>query len=590
MQGIPHALIMTLIVITARGSLNKNKALLMKVYKEKLSDKEEKLLVTLLARTKISESCPVAYRFIKITDSQGLESTCVLVPARALVSVLELKKMLLKCGHNPNVTKEYWSRAYQAVIKETDKAITLCYKPGFYGDAYLRANDKVVGEIKGDKPILHPSAKNHLPVEGKQETLKLWKINVAPYALHSSRIMLALCCGFSGFLLKLSGMEGGGFHLWGMSSIGKTSSAYMLASLAGSPKDVVVLWNNTDKGLEEIAVAHNDSYLVLDESKLLDKDVLAAAKIMQNRVYTLSGGKGKTRSAMYENKVAEWQVSIFSTGECSLQQLAASGNIERLEGENVRVIDVNADAGAEMGIFESLPDDVNSSNELVHAIKDATHRYYGSAKPAFLKRLVADIQDDRESVKRKLEKGIEFFLDKHKVDRNSGIQVRIAKRFAIAYVAGSMAVKYGVLPFTKQEIMKGISTCYQDSLKAVLSEPEITKPLMGNSLNAIIDFCKKDDLLNLVGNDRVTQTVIKKAPVIIHKVKGRAVYAVDKDLVHNYLSKSQRKGILTLLTKQGVLLSDVNKEYSTIQIIYKRKQVGRRYCFVCNKFDKFMKE
>ncbi|WP_273832437.1 DUF927 domain-containing protein [Serratia marcescens] len=562
----------------------------MKVYKGKLSDKEEKLLVTLLARTKISESCPVAYRFIKITDSQGLESTCVLIPALALVSVLELKKTLLKCGHNPNVTNEYWSRAHQEVVKETDKVITLCYKPGFYGDAYLRANDKVVGEIKGDKPILHPSAKNHLPVERKQETLKLWKINVAPYALHSSRIMLALCCGFSGFLLKLSGMEGGGFHLWGMSSIGKTSSAYMLASLAGSPKDIVVLWNNTDKGLEEIAVAHNDSYLVLDESKLLDKDVLAAAKIMQNRVYTLSGGKGKTRSAVYENKVAEWQVSIFSTGECSLQQLAASGNVERLEGENVRVIDVHADAGSEMGIFESLPDGVNSSNELVHTIKDATHHYYGSAKPAFLKRLVADIQDDRESVKRKLEKGIEFFLDKHKVDRNSGIQVRIAKRFAIAYVAGSMAVKYGVLPFTKQDVMKGISTCYLDSLEMVLSEPKIMKSPLGRSFDAIIDFIKKDDLLNLIGNDRVTQTAIKKAPVIIHKVKGRTVYAVDKDLVHNCLPKSQRKGILMQLTKQGVLLSDANKEYSTIQIVYKRKQVGRRYCFVCSKFDKFMTE
>ncbi|EFO8271011.1 DUF927 domain-containing protein [Salmonella enterica] len=560
----------------------------MKEYKEILNNKKEKLFVTLLARTKISESCPVAYRLIKITDFQEMESTRVLVPAKALVSVLELKKTLLTCGHNPNVTKEYWIQAHQEVIKETDKIITLCYKPGFYGDVYLRVNDIVIGKVKGDKPVLHPGAKNHLPVEDKQQTLKLWKINVAPYALNSSRIMLALCCGFSGFLLKLSGMEGGGFHLWGMSSIGKTSSAYMLASLAGSPKDIVVLWNNTDKGLEEIAVAHNDSYLVLDESKLLDKDVLAAAKIMQNRVYTLSGGKGKTRSAIYENKVAEWQVSIFSTGECSLQQLAASGNIERLEGENVRVIDVHADAGSEMGIFESLPDGVNSSNELVHAIKDATHHYYGSAKPAFLKRLVADIQDDRESVKRKLEKGIEFFLDKHKVDRNSGIQVRIAKRFAIAYVAGSMAVKYGVLPFTKQDVMKGISTCYLDSFKVVLSEPEMTKPLMGNSLNAIFDFCKKDDLLNLIGNDRVTQTAIKKAPVIIHKVKGRAVYAVDKDLVHSYLSKFQRKGILTLLTKKGILFSDVNKEYSTIQIIYKRKQVGRRYCFICKNLDKFM--
>ncbi|WP_316422062.1 DUF927 domain-containing protein [Klebsiella pneumoniae] len=486
------------------------------------------------------------------------------------------------------MTKEYWIQAHQEVIKETDKIITLCYKPGFYGDVYLCVNDIVIGKVKGDKPVLHPGAKNHLPVEDKQQTLKLWKMNVAPYALHSSRIMLALCCGFSGFLLKLSGMEGGGFYLWGMSSIGKTSSAYMLASLAGSPKDIVVLWNNTDKGLEEIAVAHNDSYLVLDESKLLDKDVLAAAKIMQNRVYTLSGGKGKTRSAMYENKVAEWQVSIFSMGECSLQQLAASGNVERLGGENVRVIDVHADAGSEMGIFESLPDGVNSSNELVHAIKDATHHYYGSAKPAFLKRLVADIQDDRESVKRKLEKGIEFFLDKHKVDRNSGIQVRIAKRFAIAYVAGSMAVKYGVLPFTKQDVMKGISTCYLDSLEMVLSEPKVMKSPLGRSFDAIIDFIKKDDLLNLIGNDRVTQTAIKKAPVIIHKIKGRTVYAVDKALVHNCLPKSQRKGILMQLTKQGILLSDAKKEHSTIQIVYKRKQVGRRYCFICKNLDKFM--
>ncbi|CQI96523.1 DUF927 domain-containing protein [Yersinia frederiksenii] len=561
----------------------------MKVYKKEMSDKEGKLLVTLLARTKTSSLYPVAYRLIEIINSEGHELTRVLVPAVALINVSELKKVLLRAGHNPNVSKGYWIRAHEEVIKETDKIITLCYKPGFYGDSYLCVNDKIISKVKRERPILHPSVKNHLPVEEKKETLKLWKKYVAVYALHSSRIMLAICCGFSGFILKLLDIEGGGFHLWGMSSTGKTSTAYVLASLAGSPKEIIVLWNNTDKGLEEIAVAHNDSYLALDESKLLDKDISVAAKIMQNRVYTLSGGKGKTRSAMFDNKVAEWQASIFSTGESSLQQLADSGKMERLEGENVRVIDVHADAGCEMGIFESLPEGVSSSNELVHAIKDVTHHYYGSAKPAFLKRLVADIQDDRESVKRKLEKGIEFFLDKHKVDRNSGIQVRIAKRFAIAYVAGSMAVKYGVLPFTKQDVMKGISTCYLDSLKVVLSEPEMTKPLMGNSLNAIIDFCKKDDLLNLIGNDRVTQTEIKKAPVIIHKVKGRAVYAVDKDLVHNYLSKSQRKGILTLLTKQGVLLSDVKKEYSTIQIIYKRKQVGRRYCFICKNLDKLMK-
>ena len=58
----------------------------MKEYKEILNNKKEKLLVTLLARTKISELCQVAYRLIKITDFQEMESTRVLVPARALGS------------------------------------------------------------------------------------------------------------------------------------------------------------------------------------------------------------------------------------------------------------------------------------------------------------------------------------------------------------------------------------------------------------------------------------------------------------------------------------------------------------------------
>ena len=558
----------------------------MEKYKEKLNQKEEVLFVKLLARTRISELCPVAYRLIKVTDSQGLESTRVLVPSAALVSVLELKKNLLKFGHNPDVSKEYWVRAHQEIVKETDKIITLCYKPGFYGDAYLRANDKIIGNIKGDKPILHPNAKNHLPVEEKLGTLKLWKANVAPYALHSSRILLALCCGYSGFILNLLGIEGGGFHLWGMSSTGKTSSAYMLASLAGAPKDVVVLWNNTDKGLEEIAVAHNDSYLVLDESKLLDKDLLTAAKVMQNRVYTLSGGKGKTRSSMYENKVAEWQVSIFSTGECSLQQLAVSGKVERLEGENVRVIDVPADAGHGMGIFESLPEGIKSANELVHAIKDATHSYYGSAKPAYLKRLVEDYQNEPVKLKRTLEKGIAFFLEKNNVDLNSGIKVRFAKRFAVAYVAGCVAIKYGVLPFTKQDILNGISKCYHDSLdKPCSPEPDVSTLLPAE----ILSIFKSGEKLNIINIDGLNKTLIKNTPVVICEVKKKKVLAIDAKIINEIMSLKTRKVVLRSLTQKNILLSDSQKEYSTVQISYEGKVIDRRYCFVLRKLTEFTK-
>lgn len=552
----------------------------MKEIEDKLNNKNEKLCVKLLARTKISPLCPVAYRLIKITDLDGKESKVVLLPAVALVSILELKKNLLKFGHNPDVSKDYWISAHEEVIKKTDNIIILCNKPGFFGSVYLRANDKIIGGIKSEKPILHPSVKNHLPVEIKLGTLKMWKLNVATYALYSSRFMLALCCGCSGFILKILGIEGGGFHLWGMSSIGKTSSAGVVASLAGFPPDITVLWNNTDKGLEEIAVAHNDSFLVLDESKLLDKDPLSAAKIMQNRVYTLSGGKGKTRSAMFDNQVSEWQVSIFSTGELSLAQHAEAGKIERLEGENVRVIDVPADAGHGMGIFELLPEGIKSANECVHVINDATHSNYGSAKPVYLKRLVEDYQNEPVKLKRTLEKGIAFFLEKNNVDLNSGIKARFAKRFAVAYVAGCMAIKYGVLPFTKQDILNGISKCYHDSLdKPCSPEPDVSTLLSAEILNVL----KSSDRLNMVNNDGLNKNLIKNTPVVICKVKKKKVLAVDAKIINEIMSLKTRKVVLRRLTQKNILLSDSQKEYSTVQISYEGKVIDRRYCFVLSK-------
>ncbi|WP_257014198.1 DUF927 domain-containing protein [Serratia fonticola] len=399
-------------------------------------------------------------------------------------------------------------------------------------------------------------------------------------ALNSSRVMLALCGAFSGFVLKLLDMEGGGFHLWGTSSMGKSSSAYVLASVAGEPDSIFILWNNTEKALEEIAVAHNDGTLILDESKLLDKDPIVAAMIMANRVYILTGGKGKVRSALYENNVAEWSLVVFSTGELSLAQHAEAGKIERLEGENVRMIDVPADAGCDMGVFESLPKGVSSSNELAHIVKDATYRYYGSAKPAFLKRLVADIQVGREGLKAYLEKGINYFLDQHKVNRNSGIDVRIAKRFALAYVSGCLAIKYKILPFEKSDVMKGISKCYLDSLKVPCSpEPTVNKILP----KRIVDILHLKEMVDLTGSDGLSIIDVKQNAAVICMVKGKKVIAVDKNIIHDCMNLSARNSLLSKLTNNGIMLADSQKNFSTVQIRYEGKLIDRRYCFVHDK-------
>jgi hypothetical protein len=568
----------------------KQKAVKRKPAKKKSADKpanQPKLYVKLIAIAKMIYSSDIAYRQVEVFSENSGKYIFILIPSTALANKTETKKHLLKAGHRADMPKEYWDLAQDEITKQIDNFIVLRDKPGFYNDVYLCINDKVIGEVKGDKPVLHPNAKKHLPAETTQGTLAEWKQHVAPCALHSSRVMLALCCSFSGFTLNLLGLEGGGFHLWGTSSMGKSSSGYTLASVAGFPKSIFTYWNNTDKGLEEIAVAHNDGALILDESKLLDKDPIIAAKTIQSRIYTLSGGKGKVRASLYENNVAEWHLVVFSTGELSLAQHADAGKIERLEGENVRVIDVPADAFCGMGVFESLPEGVSSSNELATIVKDVTHRYYGSAKPAFLKRLVADIQEDREGLKAKLEKGMEFFLKKHKVNRNSGIDVRIAKRFALAYVSGCLAIKYGILPFEKRDVMRGISKCYRDSLNMPCSpEPTLAEMLP----KEITDILQSDDIVNILDSDNLSVNDIKKETAIICKVQKKKVLAIKKDLVHKFLASKSRKILLTKLTQQKILLADNDKGFSTVQIRYDGDVIDRRYCFVYDELTDFLND
>ncbi|WP_233961427.1 DUF927 domain-containing protein, partial [Pectobacterium versatile] len=502
--------------------------------------------VKLIAISRMNEKNNSACRLVSIYSENTNGCIESVIPNVALANKNEVMKIVLKAGYPPSLLANNKELIYEEVIKSVSVYFMLCNSPGFNCGVYLRADDRIVGEIKGDKPVLNPFAKNHFPKEVKQRTLKEWKEQVASLAGYSSRLMLAVCCGFTGPLLKIVNMEGGGFHLWGTSSMGKSSSAEMMASIAGRPSDIVTLWSNTDKGLEEIAVAHNDSTLILDESKLLDKDPVSAARIMQNRVYTLSGGKGKLRSALYENNVPEWRVGVFSTGELSLAQHAEAGNIERLNGENVRVIDVPADAGCGLGIFERLPAGSNSGNELANDIKRVTRCYYGSAKPRFLAKLVADLQSDPEELKALIESEMDYFIEKHGVDMNSGIDMRIASRFALAYAAGFIASKYKVFPFRPRVILEAISKCYLDSV-ANQCNPllKITEMLP----NALMKVMASDELLDL---SKSSAEDARNEMAIIHFIKKTQVIAVKKNFVHNLISLQARKNIFPKMTSGGL--------------------------------------
>ena len=145
-----------------------------------------------------------------------------------------------------------------------------------------------------------------------------------------------------------------GLHLRGGSSIGKSTALFVAGSVwGGSPLNGYVRqWRATDNGLEGVAVAHCDTLLCLDELSQIDARAAGAV------AYMLANGAGKARASRSGESRApmHWRSLFLSSGEISLaDKLAEDGrNISLAAGQQVRVIDIPADAGAGYGLFEHL--------------------------------------------------------------------------------------------------------------------------------------------------------------------------------------------------------------------------------------------
>src|SRR5262249_44131386 len=156
---------------------------------------------------------------------------------------------------------------------------------------------------------------------------------------------------FAASLLSLLGEESGGFHFRGLSSQGKTTTLRVAGSIYGGGRNGnIESWRNTANGLEAIAEQHNDALLCLDELAEIDPEIAAET------AYLLANGQGKGRMGKYLNarKRPKWNLLFLSSGELSLQQhVRSAGKITR-GGQHVRFVEIPADAGRGMGLFEDI--------------------------------------------------------------------------------------------------------------------------------------------------------------------------------------------------------------------------------------------
>jgi putative DNA primase/helicase len=538
-----------------------------------MTEKKVKPDVTLLALSTMDGDNEKAYRYVEFSNQNNGKKVRRLFAATDIAEPRLILNRLFAEGLRLDLEEKDKTAIAEILRKNVKERVQLCLRPGFTenGKNYLTANGEVFGNTAGLGPLPYPEAQTFFHDEQAKGDLDGWQEKVASLAKGNSRLILALSSAFSGPCIHLTDIESGGFHFYAPSSQGKSTLMLMAASVFGN-NQFVKKWNMTDAAFEQAAEARNDGILLLDELKLLGSKKSDTASLAQSRIYILGSGEGKQRHTGYQKTVSRWRLVMLSTGEFSLGQHASDGSLTRLDGEKVRVVDVPAEAGADFGIFDAVPEKL-TPRRLAERIQYRCNFYHGTAGPVFITKM---LEDGRNSVKKKIKAHITHFIEHHEVDEEDGITVRIAKRFALAYAGGILASEYGILPLTEEEIMAGISSCYSAANGAPVKGFDFSK-----KFKAMLEL----KLPNLKKNKSYTEEKLDRKPIILTEMNKIKVYAVDTAFFEeNIRGKVKLKDVLQGLRTEEILLLDSNGK-NTRAVPYNRESLKRRYCLIKDKLD-----
>lgn len=395
-------------------------------------------------------------RLLKWKDAEGRAHDWAMPMSLLAGDGSELRGRLLDGGLYVAPEKRARDRLVVYLQTEQPEAWALCVaRVGWHGDTFVLPGTTIGPDSAGAVLFQAPHETEHyLNVAG---TLEEWRENVGRLCSGNSRLIVAASCGFTGPLLSLVGGECGGVHFHGPTSTGKSTALLVGGSVLGGRgrNGFVQSWRATANGLEAIAELHNDLTLFLDE--LAQMDPKEAAEI----AYLLGNGTGKNRMSrnIGARKKLSWCLLFVSAGEITLADHAQTAGRRTKGGAEVRLLNIEADAGAGLGLFENIHG-AESADAFARQLKDAARRYYGAPLRAYLD----SIARDRAAVEKAVRNFQVEFLEKSVRAGAAGEVSRAAQRFALIGAAGEIATDAGITGWIENESRDAAARCFESWL------------------------------------------------------------------------------------------------------------------------------
>lgn len=332
--------------------------------------------------------------------------------------------------------------------RQPDTFATCTDRIGWHGRAFVLPHE-TIGD--GAERIVFQSESAQPNTFSEKGTPEQWAQRIAAPCAGNSRLVFGLACAFAGPLLRPAGLEGGGFHLRGDGSTGKSTAQIVAGSVYGKPERFKQSWKATDNALEGIAAQHNDCLLILDEIGEVDP------KAIGDIVYMLGNGQGKARASRTgapRTRLA-WRLLFLSSGEKSLSDHMQEAGKRTRAGQETRMADIPADAGMGLGAFEDVHGHEGGAAFSRYLVAQAGS-VYGATGRAWLEWLT----DNADTLKARVREGVEAWAREYVAPNASGQVQRVGGRFALVAAAGELATAAGLTGWAAGESDWAARECF----------------------------------------------------------------------------------------------------------------------------------
>ena len=406
--------------------------------------------VTARTRNFDGEACGKQVQF---RNWEGQEKTCIIPLAGLVGDGKEPLERLLNLGYQPKRDRKSIEAVKDFIYQINPNRLIRCVSCIGWHSGFFVLPDRTISPENATEEVLFHS---EIPTEHKYRpkgTLDSWREHVSRWCAGNSRLVFAVSCAFAPPLLDLVKSDGGGFHLRGLSSTGKTTALLAAGSVwGGSPQlGFLETWRATANGIEARAALHNHALLCLDEiGEVSEKEV-------GEIVYALANGSGRGRMtrALTSRASTQSKLIFLSTGERTLQEVMQMAGRQAKGGQEARLIEIPADAGRNMGLFERIHH-FSAPAIMADELARAAKTNYGTAIGPFIEHLVKQ----REAVAEEVHRQREQFTKHHVPREGSGEVYRAASLFGLVAAAGELATAIGLTGWNEQESLKAAESCF----------------------------------------------------------------------------------------------------------------------------------